>query len=239
MSEFLAGPVGAKLAYELRGNTGPFIVFVHGLSANRKCFQFLENALHAQMDCTTLTYDLRGRGHSDKPQGPYGPRVHAADLGVLLGTSRLRKLKTRPVIIAHSLGAYAALEYASRTALRALVLLDGGGSLNRLEAVCIYTLLRLSFIRLGKRFPSESEYLDLVRKSPLVREWNPQMEALLRYDEAKQSGLFHAFFVVEPVLRQYIHKDPWLVGSLIERSGNQNELSTDNRRAYIVLAYWA
>ena len=64
-------------------------------------------------------------------------------------------------------------------------------------------------------------------------------QALLRYDEAKQSGLFHAFFVVEPVLRQYIHKDPWLVGSLIERSGNQNELSTDNRRAYIVLAYWA
>lgn len=195
-----------SLACALRGKTGVPLVFMHGLSANRMCFQFLEEAMHQSLPCKTLTYDLRGRGRSEKPPGQYGPAVHAADLHALLSARALSKFTSeKPVLIAHSLGAYAALHYAAEhsDSLGGLVLLDGGGPLNRGEALRIYMLLRMSFIRLGRRFKSEDAYLDLVRKSPLVKKWNPQMEALLRYDmvtDADGTGLNLPVHVVESEL---------------------------------------
>lgn len=181
-------------------------MFLHGLSANRMCFQFLEDALHQLLVCTTLTYDLRGRGKSAKPQGEYGPLVHARDLDALLHARPLATLaRSKPVIIAHSLGAYAALQYAAAHPdnLRGLILLDGGGPLNRAEALRIYALLRMSFIRLGRRFKSEEAYLDLVRRSPLVKKWSPQMETLLRYDmvtDSRGTGLDLPVHVIESEL---------------------------------------
>lgn len=206
MRQFLVKTKRTVLACGLRGKSGLPIVFMHGLSANRLCFQFMEDALHKALLVTTLTYDLRGRGKSEKPQGEYSPLVHARDLDALLHARPLAKLASgKPVIIAHSLGAYAALQYAAAHPenLRALILLDGGGPLNRAEALRIYALLRMSFIRLGRRFKSEDAYLDLVRRSPLVKKWSPQMEALLRYDmitDAEGTGLNLPVHVIESEL---------------------------------------
>lgn len=194
------------LACGIRGKSGIPIIFLHGLTANRKCFPFLEEGLHKNLSCTTITYDLRGRGRSDKPPGAYSPEVHAADLEALLHSSRFSRFaRQKPVIIAHSLGAYAALHYTAQNSnnVRALILLDGGGRLSRGEALRIYTLLRLSFIRLGKRFPSEDAYIDLVRNSPLVKKWAPELEAMVRYDmitDEQGTGLCIPLHVIESEL---------------------------------------
>ncbi|HNJ06226.1 MAG TPA: alpha/beta hydrolase, partial [Leptospiraceae bacterium] len=193
-------------ACAIRGRSGLPVVFLHGLSANRLCFQFLEAALHENLTCRTLTYDLRGRGKSAKPTGDYSPLVHAQDLHELLRAKPLSRFgQAKPVLIAHSLGAYAALHFAAMhpNALRGLVLLDGGGPLNRTEAVRIYALLRMSFIRLGRRFPSEESYLNIVRKSPLVRKYTPELDRMLRYDmvtDSKGTGLDLPVHVIESEL---------------------------------------
>jgi pimeloyl-ACP methyl ester carboxylesterase len=194
------------LAGAVRGAGRLRLVFLHGLSANRMCFQFLEKWLSSQISVKTLTYDLRGRGRSDKPEGSYSPEVHAHDLDRLLASRRLKDFSDRkPVLIAHSLGAYAALHFAALFPARVsgLVLIDGGGELSRSEAFRVYALLRLSFIRLGRRFPTQDAYLDLVRKSPLVRQWTPEMEELLRYDmitDERGTGLDLPAHVVESEL---------------------------------------
>ncbi len=205
MSEFKVRAGKVELAVSVRGQSGVPVVFLHGLSANRMCFQYIEDALHERYKLTTITYDLRGRGNSDKPEGIYGPGVHAEDLRALLNSPRMKRIAKKPVLIAHSLGAYSALEFASRypESVRGIVLLDGGGTLTRMQALRVYVLLRLSFIRLGRRFPSEDAYLNLVKRSPLVKKWTPQLEALLRYDMVKDDrgfGLNLPVHVVESEL---------------------------------------
>jgi len=88
------------------------------------------------------------------------------------------------LIIAHSLGAYAALAFLTKypDSARGVVLLDGGGRLNIWEQIRIYIMLRLSFVRLGRKFKTKDNYLDLIRNSPLIGKWTQQLEEMLVYD---------------------------------------------------------
>ncbi|MBL8019984.1 MAG: alpha/beta hydrolase [Leptospirales bacterium] len=153
------------------------------MTANHLCFLHLARALNsAGLDI--LAYDLRGRGQSDKPRGVYSTQVHAADLHSLLRSKKFSKRFSRPLLVAHSLGAYAALEFLrlNPDEARGLVLLDGGARLTLGEQLRIYIMLRLSFIRLGRKFKDPEAYLSLIQNSPLVKRWSPELEAMVRYD---------------------------------------------------------
>ena len=58
------------------------VVFVNGLTMDTTAWAGVER--HFADAYTTLRYDCRGQGESDKPEGPYTPHQHAADLKTLL-----------------------------------------------------------------------------------------------------------------------------------------------------------
>ena len=66
--------------------------------------------------------------------------------------------------------------------------------------------------------------------------------ALLKWADAKDSGLFKSFYVVEPAYERIAPKrrpDPWLIGCVTGAPEWSPEvLFQDGRRAYVVLAYW-
>lgn len=70
----------------------------------------------------TVAVDLRGHGHSDKPESDYGIAVHADDLAGLCSELGLRDV----VLIGNSMGGMIALEIAARhpELASAVVLLD-------------------------------------------------------------------------------------------------------------------
>jgi 3-oxoadipate enol-lactonase len=78
-------PDGVALRYTLRGDpktSGPRIVLVHSLALSRYVWEAVAERLAAH--AAVLTYDARGHGESDKPQGPYSVQLFADDLAALL-----------------------------------------------------------------------------------------------------------------------------------------------------------
>ncbi len=74
---------GVNLYYKRGGNQeSETIVFINGLTMDTTAW---EGAAHYLEDtCTTLRYDCRGQGESEKPEGPYTPQQHKEDLLGLL-----------------------------------------------------------------------------------------------------------------------------------------------------------
>jgi pimeloyl-ACP methyl ester carboxylesterase len=159
------------------GTQGEPIVLIHGLTANAFCFQAIVEALAP--DHRVFTYDLRGRGDSEKPESGYRVPIHAADLAALIDVLQLE----RPVIIGHSLGALIALYFAAHypTALKRLVLIDAGAPLvwSTLEEMPGWLVSAVS--RLGVAVSSYEEYLARMQQAPYIGPyWN---EALATYFE--------------------------------------------------------
>ena len=67
-----------RLYYQKSGS-GPWIVFIHGFSLDRRMWAYQVG--HFQAKFTIVTYDCRGFGLSPMPAGPYN---HADDLRTLL-----------------------------------------------------------------------------------------------------------------------------------------------------------
>src|ERR1700684_3249500 len=117
-------PVDGGELRVLQWGTGKRVaVAVHGITASAMSWQ----AVARQMPpgWTLAAPDLRGRGCSAHPPGPYGlgRALRAADV-----TAILRYFGGRPVLAGHSLGAYVALlaHDAHPNLSRRLVLVDGG-----------------------------------------------------------------------------------------------------------------
>jgi 3-oxoadipate enol-lactonase len=78
----LASVNGVELHYEWHGAAaGPVVVFVNGLLTDTGSWAPHLPAFTDRYRC--LVYDCRGQGRSSKPDEPYPPRVHAADLSAL------------------------------------------------------------------------------------------------------------------------------------------------------------
>ncbi|MGZ7117992.1 MAG: alpha/beta fold hydrolase [Methanobacterium sp.] len=70
-----------KINYEYKGQGFP-IVFIHGLSDDLRLWDPLLTELSKKY--RTITFDLRGHGKSEKPEGPYSMKQFAGDLYGLL-----------------------------------------------------------------------------------------------------------------------------------------------------------
>ena len=102
------------------------IVLVHGLASNALLWQGAAAEL-AQLGHRVMAVDLRGHGHSDKPEGGYDVASVAGDLARLLAIVAPRGF-VRPVVVGQSWGGNVVLELAHKHGLlvRGVCAVDGG-----------------------------------------------------------------------------------------------------------------
>jgi len=83
-------PTGIELHYKLGGAGEETLVFVNGLTMDTTSWRPVASRFEGR--ARTLRYDCRGQGESDKPEGPYRPEQHAADLVALLDVLELEQV---------------------------------------------------------------------------------------------------------------------------------------------------
>jgi pimeloyl-ACP methyl ester carboxylesterase len=112
------------LTWNLGGSKRPALL-VHGLASNATLWSGVADWLVSE-DHPVAAVDLRGHGHSSKPEVGYDFATIGSDLlGVL---SHLGWIAAEPVVAGQSWGANVVLDFAAhhRSALAGLVLVDGG-----------------------------------------------------------------------------------------------------------------
>ncbi len=159
-------------------NDKPALLLMPGLTANRHSFDGLLAAGLAQRR-RVLAVDLRGRGMSDKPDGPYDLASHAADVLGLINTLELERV----VLGGHSFGGLLALYMASQHPGRfeRLLILDAALAATR---PATRDLIKPALARLGQQYPSWNHYIDLIRQAPYFNgwQWDPTIESYYRAD---------------------------------------------------------
>ena len=148
---------GIELHYIEYPGDGPTLVLTHGLSANARFFDVLAPAL---APLRVLSFDLRGRGLSEKPAHGYSMAEHAADLlGALdaLGLDRV-------VLGGHSFGGFLTLYVAATSPERVerALLLDVPAQVD----AGVLDQIGPSLARLDRTYGSAAEYVELARGLP-------------------------------------------------------------------------
>jgi lipase len=179
---------GVQLAFGYWPGRGAPVVALHGLTASYVNFIGIAERLAGRSPLLGL--DLRGRGDSDKPAGPYGFAQHAHDVA-----AAMRAMKLGPsVVIGHSMGGFVAAALAAQepALVSALVLIDGGylpaitgGAPNE----SLNAALAERVMQLTATFPSRQAYREYWRAKPHFppADWNPWAEAFLDYEVAGES----------------------------------------------------
>ena len=108
--QFITLP-GGVTHYQLTGpEDGPLVVLVHGFSVASYTWDRTVPAL-ADAGFRVLTYDLYGRGYSDRPSGPYDLNFFTTQLDDLLTALQI----DNPVdVIGLSMGAYITADFTAR-----------------------------------------------------------------------------------------------------------------------------
>lgn len=175
---------GVNLAYTSWAGAGRPLVALHGITASSMSFVGIAEKLAGRRPLLAL--DLRGRGDSDKPTGPYGFAQHAQDV-----IAALRELGSRPVVlVGHSMGAYVAIAVAAAEPrlVAGLLLLDGGLPLTVPTDIppeqLLDQLLAPQLARLRSSYASRAEYYAFWRGIGAfpADEWSSWVEAYLDYD---------------------------------------------------------
>jgi 3-oxoadipate enol-lactonase len=108
---------GTRLAYALDGDGKDGITLVHSLAMDRRFWQ----PVIERLPVPVLSYDCRGHGQSDKPNGPYTVELFARDLADLLDHVGW----SRALVAGASMGGCVALAFAAaypaRTAALGLI----------------------------------------------------------------------------------------------------------------------
>jgi lipase len=175
---------GVELAFGYWPGRGAPVVALHGLTASHLNFIGIAERLAGR--CALFAPDLRGRGNSDKPQGPYGMAQHARDVA-----AAMRAMGLGPSIVAgHSMGAFVAAALAAQNPdlVSSLVLIDGGfvpdAPLASSSGKSPLAALEQRIAQLRQTYPSRQAYKDFWRTQPHfpANEWNPWVEAFLDYE---------------------------------------------------------
>lgn len=193
---------GTKLHLGIWPGTKQTIICLHGLSGNLYSMKPLAEKLN-RLGYRVLSYDLRGRGNSDKPKSGYGFQNHINDLRGIISHYKIKN----PIFFGHSFGCMIALRYAILfpEQVKAMILMDGGGLLSLPKRIQILKVLKQSFDRLDVVYPTVSDYLKLVQNSPLVPRWSKIIEEYFRLELQKYKAGFVCHmpkFVMEEELKE-------------------------------------
>lgn len=180
---------GVHLAFGYWPGRGAPVVAIHGLTASYLNFIAIAHQLNGRH--AMFAVDLRGRGDSDKPSGPYGISQHARDVAAAMRAMGLG----RSVVIGHSMGAFVATALAAQDPdlVAGLVLIDGGCLPDIPAGVPIQQVQRAALeerlAQLRRTFPSRRDYREFWRSRPHfpAADWNPWVEAFLDYEVAGES----------------------------------------------------
>ena len=94
-----------SINYEIAGS-GKTLVLIHGLGGSTKSWETTVPLLSGHYQ--VLTWDVRGHGQSDKPEGNYSAELFASDLAALLRTLGIGSA----FVLGHSMGGVIALRFA-------------------------------------------------------------------------------------------------------------------------------
>jgi pimeloyl-ACP methyl ester carboxylesterase len=175
---------GVQLAFGYWPGHGAPVVALHGLTASHLNFIGIAERLAGR--CSLFALDLRGRGDSDKPEGPYGFAQHARDVA-----AAMRAMGIGPsIVVGHSMGAFVATALAAQepSLVSGLVLIDGGlvpsTPTGDSSGQGVAAALALRITQLRQTYPSRQAYRDFWRTQPHFpsAEWNPWVEAFLDYE---------------------------------------------------------
>jgi len=175
---------GVDLAFGYWPGAGTPVLAIHGITANFMNFIGIAQKLSGRSP--VLALDLRGRGDSDKPPGPYGFAQHARDVAAAIRTMQLGP----SLIVGHSMGAFvaAALAAESPELVKAVVLIDGGyvlpSSVSAPANGELNAALAERINQLTTQYPSRAAYREFWKAKPNFPpdEWNSWIEAFLDYE---------------------------------------------------------
>ena len=175
---------GVELSFGYWPGRGEPIIALHGLTASYLNFIGIAERLAGRRPLFAL--DLRGRGDSEKPAGPYGMAQHGRDVAAAMRAMGLGA----SIIAGHSMGAYVATAVAQQDPelVAGLVLIDGGyapaikGGPTPQQG--LDALLALRITQLRQTYPSREVYREFWRGQPHFpkEEWGPWVEAFLDYE---------------------------------------------------------
>jgi pimeloyl-ACP methyl ester carboxylesterase len=126
MTQIAVTSDGVRVAFDSVGS-GPPLLLVHGLGDDRTIWRPIVERLMGRHTCVSL--DLRGHGETTGASDfePWGLDRDLAAVVAELGI-------TRPLVVGHSLGGFAATVYAARNGTRAVVSVDQPLDLSSLAA---------------------------------------------------------------------------------------------------------
>ena len=157
---------GTLAAFRLAPGGGQTVLAVHGITANSREWLAVARALGDR--ATLVALDLRGRAASRALPPPFGMEAYSRDMLAVIEHLGLE----RPVLVGHSLGAYAVARFAADhpSRVRAAVLVDGGLTLPVPDGVdpqaVAAAVLGPALARLRLTFASPEAYHDWWRAHP-------------------------------------------------------------------------
>lgn len=177
---------GVELAFGYWPGRKSPVIAIHGLTASFVSFAGVADRLNGRRPLFAL--DLRGRGDSDKPEGPYGMAQHARDVSVAMQTLGLGPC----VIVGHSMGAFVATALAEQNPelVSGIIMIDGGYVPDLPVGVdasqMLDATLALRIAQLSRTYDSRGAFLDFWRSQPNFPpdEWNSWIAAFLDYEVA-------------------------------------------------------
>ena len=135
---------GVRLAVAREGR-GPTVVCLHAIGHGGRDFEAFAAAMKDRFEIIRI--DWPGQGRSGPDSHPAGAERYADLLAGALATLRV----TDPILIGNSIGGAAAILYAARAPVQALVLCDTGGLVADDGAVRGFTGAFVSFFKAGVR----------------------------------------------------------------------------------------
>ncbi|WP_158735944.1 alpha/beta fold hydrolase [Alteribacillus sp. YIM 98480] len=181
MGEYLTTKSGRTLyIHDTPGGDRGTIIAAHGLTGNHKQLHYYQEAFLENY--RFISYDILGRGNSDKADPDTSIYTHTDDFIDLIKTLKIE----RPILMGYSMGAYICAITASRLSnVEALILLDGAGEANETTR----DLVIPSLSRLEKSYSSQEAYVKETKNlyQNLNIHWDSKLEEIARY-EVKQDG---------------------------------------------------
>jgi lipase len=182
---FTVPVTGGDLTVAQYGDSdGKPILAIHGITSSNRAWQWLAKSLMPR-GFTIYGVDLRGRGASRNLPGPFGMKVHAADMVAVIDYLKLDRID----VIGHSTGGFvtAALLVYHPDRLARTILVDGGLPFTLPAGFTVAQIMKLvlgpAFARLAMTFNSYDSYRNYWKVQPaFVKGWSEELNEYVDYD---------------------------------------------------------